>query len=237
MQDSLHGTMIAQTIHLYGLPMLPFVELGHAPHADACIIWLHGLGADGHDFVPAIEWMAPEPNWRFILPHAPRRPVTINHGMQMPAWYDIYGSDIAARQDAAGIRQSAAGVDALIEAQRARGIATERILLAGFSQGGAIALHCGLRYAGRLGGIIALSTYLPLAQDLDTEKSAANAATPVFMAHGLYDAVIPADVGLASCARLRQSGYEVDWHSYRMQHSVCEEELSDTRQFIAARLA
>lgn len=217
--------------------MLPFVELGHDPHADACIIWLHGLGADGHDFVPAIEWMAPETNWRFILPHAPRRPVTINHGMHMPAWYDIYGTDIAARQDAAGIRQSAASVDALIEAQRARGIATERILLAGFSQGGAIALHCGLRYAGRLGGIIALSTYLPLAQDLDTEKSAANAATPVFMAHGLYDAVIPADVGLASCARLRQSGYEVDWHSYRMQHSVCEEELSDIRQFIAARLA
>ena len=216
--------------------MYAFEELCLGRHPDASIIWLHGLGADGHDFVPAIEQMAPAENWRFILPHAPHRPVTINHGMQMPAWYDIFGSDIAARQDRPGIEQSATGINQLIAAERARGIAAHRILLAGFSQGGAIALHCGLRQPEALGGIIALSTYLPLHEALAQEKSPASQATPIFMAHGIYDAVIPAQVGQDSARYLEQQGYGVRWHSYYMQHSVCAEELADIRAFITTAL-
>lgn len=208
--------------------------LGRQP--DASIIWLHGLGADGHDFVPAITQMAPADNWRFILPHAPHIPVTINHGMRMPAWYDIYGSDIAAQQDRSGIESSAAGISELIAAEQARGIPASRILLAGFSQGGAIALHCGLRQQEALAGIIALSTYLPLHEHLPKEKTSASNATPIFMAHGIYDAVIPARIGQDSANYLEQQGYRLAWHSYHMQHSVCSEELADIRAFIASRL-
>ena len=216
--------------------MYAYEEICLGRHPDASIIWLHGLGADGHDFVPAIRQMAPEENWRFILPHAPHLPVTINHGMRMPAWYDIYGSDIAAQQDRQGIENASAGINLLIAAERARGIPAHRILLAGFSQGGAIALHCGLRQPEPLAGIIALSTYLPLHEHLAQEKSPASQTTPIFMAHGIYDAVIPAQVGQHSASYLEQQGYVVNWHSYSMQHSVCTEELSDIRAFIAQAL-
>mgnify|MGYP001810314796 CR=1 FL=1 len=216
--------------------MYAYEEICLGQQPDATIIWLHGLGADGHDFVPAIEQMAPEENWRFILPHAPHIAVTINHGMRMPAWYDIYGSDIAAHQDRTGIEASAAGISQLIAAEQSRGIPANRILLAGFSQGGAIALHCGLRQPEALAGIIALSTYLPLHDRLPQEKSRASDATPIFMAHGIYDAVIPAQVGQNSASYLEQQGYRVAWHSYHMQHSVCNEELADIRAFITRRL-
>lgn len=216
--------------------MYAYEELCLGADPDASIIWLHGLGADGHDFVPAIRQMAPAENWRFILPHAPPLAVTINHGMLMPAWYDIYDSDIAARQDRLGIEHSSAGINQLIAAERARGIAAHRILLAGFSQGGAIALHCGLRQPEALAGIIALSTYLPLHDSLAEEASAASRTTPIFMAHGIYDAVIPAGIGQHSARHLEQQGYAVHWHSYFMQHAVCAEELADIRAFIAKAL-
>jgi phospholipase/carboxylesterase len=203
------------------------------------VIWLHGLGADGNDFAPIVpELVSPDwPSLRFVFPHAPVRPVTVNGGMPMRAWYDILGFDLISRQDEAGIRASIAAVEALIAREHERGVPSERIVLAGFSQGGAIALAAGLRHAQRLAGIVALSTYLPLADSLADERSAANAATPIFWGHGTMDPVVILQRGLDSRTALEALGYAIDWHTYPMPHSVCAEEIADLRAWFGLRLA
>ena len=195
------------------------------------IIWLHGLGADGHDFVPIVEMLG-LPETRFILPHAPIRPVTLNNGYEMRAWYDIVGLTLGSPQDVAGILASQQQIEQLIAQEIANGIPAANIVLAGFSQGGAIALHTALRYEKRLAGVLALSTYLPLRDKLESERSAANQALPIFMAHGSADQVITPEIAEISAAQLRQAGYAVEWHSYAMAHSVCDAEIADIQQFL-----
>jgi len=214
--------------------MLPFIELLTHPTQPPAfsIIWLHGLGADGNDFVPIADELALPLSIRFIFPHAPTMPVSINNGYIMRAWYDIYGLDAGARQDEAGIRRSQSEIEALIAQETARGIDPRHILLAGFSQGGAIALQTALRHPQRLAGVLALSTYLPLSATLLDERSEANRQLPIFMAHGTYDNVIAFDTASQSRNKLEQSGYAVEWHEYDMAHSVCSEELSDIRAYI-----
>ena len=202
-------------------------EIGERP-VDACVIWLHGLGADGHDFEPIVPELRLDPGLsiRFVFPHAPMMPVTINQGFVMRAWYDIRTADIGAEPDEKGIRSSAELVSEMIDAQIEQGIQPERIVLAGFSQGGAIVLQAGLRYPAKLAGIMALSTYLPLAESLESEKSADNADTSIFMAHGAIDPVISVNLAYASLKRLEQQGYTVEWHEYNgMPHSVSEQEI------------
>jgi phospholipase/carboxylesterase len=202
------------------------------------VIWLHGLGADGHDFEPVVrELRLPgEPGWRFVFPHAPRRAVTINNGMVMRAWYDILSFDRGGPADEAGIRASGRLLDELIGRERSRGIAAGDIVVAGFSQGGAIALHAGLRSKERLAGIMALSTYLPLPQAFEAEvvrnAQAGNKDVPVFMAHGRFDPVLPYAMGSESAAMLRAAGYRVEWHEYPMAHSVCAEEIAAIRTWL-----
>jgi len=218
---------------------LPTVEHETAANPTHSVIWLHGLGADGHDFAPIVPELV-DPAWpalRFVFPHAPVRPVTINNGMSMRAWYDVAGFDAHARQDEAGIRASVAEVETLIAREHARGVPSERIFLAGFSQGGAIALAAGLCHAERLAGIVALSTYLPIAATLAAERSAANAATPIFQAHGTVDPVVALPRGSASRDTLQALGYRVDWHTYPMAHAVCAEEIGDLRRWLGQRLA
>jgi phospholipase/carboxylesterase len=207
--------------------------------ANAAVVWLHGLGADGYDFVPLAEAMhlPPAVNARFIFPHAPVRPVTINGGLPMRAWYDIISLTRADQQDEAGIRASAQATQDLIEAQVVAGVPRRRIVLAGFSQGGAIALHAGLRQAEPLGGILALSTYLPLHDTIFTELSPAGRATPILMCHGLHDNVVPLALGTTSRDGLRQLGCSVDWHQYPMQHEVCGEEIDDLAAWFGVRWA
>ena len=211
---------------------LESLEICSGQSPNASIIWLHGLGADGYDFAPVVEALQPMPHIRFILPHAPVVPVTINGGYIMPAWYDIYGNDIADRQDEAGIRASQSQIEALIAEEKRRGVGANRILLAGFSQGGAIALHTGLRHAERLAGIMALSTYLPLHEKFPNERSEQNQRTSVFMAHGSFDDIIPLNTASASKSLLEKLGYDVEWHDYPMPHSLCNEEIADIRDFI-----
>jgi phospholipase/carboxylesterase len=217
---------------------LEAIELETAPNPRHAILWLHGLGADGNDFAPIVPELVDRawPPLRFVFPHAPVRPVTVNGGMRMRAWYDILGVEIAARQDEAGIRASIAALDALIAREGARGIAPERVILAGFSQGGAIALAGGVRHAAALGGIVALSTYLPLEAATSAERSAANAKTPIFMAHGNFDPVVPARLGELSRDALTALGYDIEWRSYPMAHQVCAEEIADLRAWLGARL-
>jgi phospholipase/carboxylesterase len=207
--------------------ILPSIELETAPNPIASVIWLHGLGADGNDFVPIVpELGLPESlRLRFVFPHAPVRAVTINNGMRMRAWYDIAAADLTNRADLAGVRESQGQLEALIERENARGMASERIVLAGFSQGGAIALYTGLRHAERLAGIMALSTYLIAPDKLAAEASAANRKVPIFMAHGTADPVVHFQWGEASRRLLETAGYAVEWRSYRMEHSVCLEEV------------
>lgn len=200
------------------------------------IIWLHGLGADGQDFVPVANELELPVAVRYIFPHAPLRPVTINGGFVMRAWYDIAGQNINAQQDAAGIRASQALVEALIAQEAAHGIARHNIFLAGFSQGGAIALHTAMRQAAPLGGTLALSTYLPLAETAARELVQQSKATPVFMAHGRSDPVVPYALGVASRDALLEFGYAVEWHEYPMQHSVCEEELRDIANWLTQKI-
>ena len=213
--------------------LLPAVAIGPEA-ADASVIWLHGLGADGHDFAPIVaELQLPATlAVRFVLPHAPQRPVTINNGYVMPAWYDIRGMDFTATEDAEGIEHSRGQIEALIARERQRGVAPERIVLAGFSQGGAMALHTGLRHPERLAGILALSTYLPLADRLPAEAHPANADTPIFMAHGLHDPVVPLPLAETSRQYLESLGYRIEWHTYPMEHSVCPEEITDIRAWL-----
>ncbi|GAA0887340.1 alpha/beta hydrolase [Rhodanobacter soli] len=218
---------------------LPTVEHQTAAHPRYSILWLHGLGADGNDFAPIVPELV-DPSWpplRFVFPHAPVRPVTINNGMSMRAWYDIIGFDAHARQDEAGIRASIGEVQTLIAREHERGVPSERIFLAGFSQGGAIALSAGLRHAEKLAGIIALSTYLPIAATLAAERSAANAATPIFWGHGTADPVVLLQRGTDSRDTLQALGHAVDWHTYPMAHAVCAEEIGDLRHWLGQRLA
>lgn len=213
----------------------PPIFLQTGAHARHSIIWLHGLGADGQDFVPLADELELPVAVRHIFPHAPMRPVTINGGFVMRAWYDIAAASIAAQQDAAGIRASQALVEALIAGELAHGIAPQHIFLAGFSQGGAVALHTALRCTKALGGVLALSTYLPLAETAAHERSEQSLSTPVFMAHGRSDPVIPCALGSASRDMLLDLGYAVEWHEYAMQHSVCEEELRDAEAWLTQK--
>ncbi|KQZ79307.1 carboxylesterase [Rhodanobacter sp. Root561] len=218
---------------------LPAVEHETAAHPTHSIIWLHGLGADGHDFAPIVPELV-DPAWpalRFVFPHAPVRPVTINNGMSMRAWYDITGFDLTSRQDEAGISASVAATEALIAREHERGVPSERIILAGFSQGGAIALSAGVRHAQKLAGIVALSTYLPLSATVASERHAANAATPIFWGHGTADPVVVLQRGSDSRNALQALGYTVDWHTYPMAHAVCAEEIGDLRHWLGQRLA
>ncbi len=218
-------------------PLPEAIEIESAPSPDAAVLWLHGLGADGHDFEPVVpELRLPrELRVRFVFPHAPVRPVTLNMGMRMRAWYDIVQLG-GGREDEAGIRDSQAQLEALVARERARGVAAARIVLAGFSQGGAIALHTGLRHGERLAGILALSTYLPLAGTLAAEASAANRDVPLFMAHGNYDDIIPIERARQSRRALEALGTRVEWHEYPMSHSVCGEEIADIAAWLRAVL-
>lgn len=218
---------------------LPTVERETAAQPVYSIIWLHGLGADGNDFAPIVpELVAPEwPALRFVFPHAPVRPVTVNGGMPMRAWYDIVGIDLLLRQDETGMRASVAAVEALIAQENARGIPDERIVLAGFSQGGAIALSAGLRHAKPLAGIVALSTYLPMQEHFPAERAGANASIPIFWGHGTGDPIVALSRGVASRDLLQSLGYAVEWHTYPMPHSVCAEEVADLRDWLGLRFA
>ena len=214
------------------------VVLEPATTADAAVIWLHGLGADGYDFVPIVDELRLPPTLavRFVFPHARPRPVTINNGFVMRAWYDITGLGPDRKEDDAGIRESAGVVNGYIEQQNARGVATERIVIAGFSQGGAIALQASLRYPERLGGVMALSTYLPLRESVAAEASRANKDLPILMCHGLRDPMIAAAIGKASRDQLVSLGYTVEWQSYPMEHQVCMEEVHDISRWLQVRL-
>jgi phospholipase/carboxylesterase len=214
--------------------LLPRIELESAPNPTTAVIWLHGLGADGNDFaglVPELD-LDDCPAIRFVFPHAPSIPVTLNGGYIMPAWYDILGANLVDRQDAAGIQKSEQAVKALIENEVARGIPFDRIVLAGFSQGCAMALHTGLRLQHRLAGIVALSGYLPLADRFATERALANANTPIFMAHGTQDPVVVLARGEKSRDALAAIGHPVQWHTYPMQHAVHPHEIDDIASFL-----
>lgn len=218
--------------------LLPRIEIDSAPHPTAAVIWLHGLGADGNDFAALVPELDLDgcPPIRFVFPHAPSIPVTLNGGYVMPAWYDIMGTDLVSRQDSSGIQRSARAIGQLIEHEVARGIAHQNIVLAGFSQGCAMALHAGLRQPKRLAGIMALSGYLPLADSLIAERHPANAHTPIFMAHGSMDPVVAPARGEASRDLLTTLGYPVQWHTYPMAHSVHPREVADLSGFLASVL-
>ena len=214
--------------------MLDCIEIETGPRPTAAIIWLHGLGADGRDFEPIAPELVlgGERHWRFVFPHAPVRPVTVNAGMRMRAWYDIRSFDRKSAEDADGFRDADGLVRELIMREGERGIAASRIVLAGFSQGGAVSLYTAPRLPGRLAGVVALSCYLPLQARLDAERVAGNAETPIFMAHGRQDAVISLALGLESRDFLQARGYKVEWHEYPMPHSVCPQEIADIRAFL-----
>ena len=219
--------------------LLPAVEITTNHNPIASVIWLHGLGADGNDFVPIIKELNLPDQFpvRFIFPHAPMRAVTINAGHVMRAWYDLtmLGGNIGGHNES-DIRQSQKSIEMFIEREVERGVPSEKIFLAGFSQGGVIALQTGLRYQKKLGGIIALSTYLTLIDSLSSEQSEANRSTPIYMAHGSHDPVIPIHIGTLSKNELVRLGFSVDWHEYPMQHSVCMEEIEAISGWLQKRL-
>ena len=211
---------------------LDTIEIETGKNPSSSVIWMHGLGADGNDFVPIVNELELDgtPAIRFVFPHAPMRPVTINNGSVMRAWYDVSLGDLEGQSrsaDEQGVRESQAHITALIEREARRGVGAEHIVLAGFSQGGAIALQTGLRYPRKLAGVLALSTYLPLAESLTQEATPANRTTPIFMAHGTYDPVVPLMMGAGSMTLLSGLGYAVEWRQYPMPHSVCPEEIQD----------
>jgi phospholipase/carboxylesterase len=215
------------------------IDIETAPNPRATVLLMHGLGADGNDFVPIaaeLDLAAVGPV-RFVFPNAPTMPVTINGGMRMPAWYDISNADLTRREDEAGLRASQAALESLLEREKARGIPASRIVVAGFSQGCAMALMTGLRHSETLAGIVGLSGYLPLASTTAAERHAANAQTPVFLAHGLQDGVVPIERAAASRDALAGLGYSVDWHQYPMAHSVCAQEIADLNQWLNRVLA
>jgi phospholipase/carboxylesterase len=213
---------------------LPYVELNPETAPKATVIFLHGLGADGHDFVPVVQQLGLPKQLavRFIFPHAPERPITINGGYQMRAWYDIHGLDFNAREDESGILASAIMIDQLIQEESERGIPSDKIVLAGFSQGGALALHCGLRYFEPLAGILALSCYMPLAATLQANKSPANQNTPIFIAHGTQDSLVPFAWAELANNFLRENNYQTEFHQYPMPHSVCPQEITDISRWL-----
>lgn len=211
--------------------LLPCVEIDSS-NSSHSVIWLHGLGADGHDFEPIVQELNLNQPVRFIFPHAPTMPVTVNNGMSMPAWYDITSAQIDSRPDETGIRQSQQSILLLIEKEIERGIKSSNIILAGFSQGGAIALHTGLRYEKPLAGIMGLSTYLPLMDSVKNEIHAANQKTPIMLAHGLHDPIVPFNLAEKTKAYLEQLSYTTELHSYVMEHSVCPEEVNDISDWI-----
>jgi phospholipase/carboxylesterase len=218
--------------------VLEGVELETGADARATVLWLHGLGADGHDFEPVVPHLGLPASLgvRFLFPHAPRRPVTINNGYVMRAWYDVAGFDRAAVQDEAGMRESAAEIEALIGREAERGVPPRRLVLAGFSQGGAMALHAGLRFRERLAGILGLSCYLPLRERVGAERSPANVATPVLMAHGTYDQVIPLAFGEAGCQGLAALGQPIEWQEYPIGHEVTLEEIAAVGRWLGSLL-
>ena len=214
---------------------LQTIEIESAPNPTAAVIWLHGLGADGNDFVPIVRELdlSGSQAIRFIFPTAPTMPVTINGGYVMRAWYDIFTPDLVRREDEPGLRASQALVEALIAKEKARGIPAERIVLAGFSQGCAMTLQTGLRHPEKLAGLMCLSGYLPLTAMIEAERHAANHATPVFMAHGRQDPVVVIARAEQSRDALKALGHDIEWHEYQMQHSVCQEEVDDIGQWLA----
>jgi phospholipase/carboxylesterase len=214
--------------------MLPCIELETSPNPTCSVIWLHGLGADGNDFVPIIPelHLPTNPAIRFVFPSAPSIPVTVNGGYVMPAWYDIIGRNLMDQEDTDGIKRSAALIIELIEREVERGIDYRHIALAGFSQGCAMALYIGLRLPHQLAGILALSGYLPLASSFNLEEHSANQSTPIFMAHGTDDPVVTLDRAQATHSLLEKLGYQVDWNEYPMEHSVNHEELKDISHFL-----
>jgi len=217
---------------------LETVEIETAPAPLVAVIWLHGLGADGHDFEPIVPELdlPAAPGVRFVFPHAPMRPVTINAGWVMRAWYDVREEGGVRQEDPPGVRASQREIEALIAREKARGIAADRLVLAGFSQGGAMALYSGLRYAERLAGIMALSCSLPLADTLEAEASPANREVPIFMAHGTQDPLIPLARGAGARDVMHQLGYRVDWREYPMPHAVCPEEIRDISAWLQSVL-
>lgn len=219
--------------------LLESIELETAPNPTVAVIWMHGLGADGADFVPIVRELnlTGLPPIRFIFPHAPTIPVTVNNGYVMRAWYDILGTDIARREDAVGLQSSQLEIEKLIAREKSRGIPSERIVLAGFSQGCAMAIQTGLRQPEKLAGLLCLSGYVPLAAAVENERHSANHATPIFLAHGRGDQVIPIDRAEKSRDLLTSLGYDIEWHEYMMQHSVCEEEVDDIGAWLRRILA
>jgi phospholipase/carboxylesterase len=220
-------------------PLLDSIQIETAPNPAVSVIWLHGLGADGSDFVPIVQELdlADCPPIRFVFPHAPTMPVTINNGYVMRAWYDILGTDLVRREDEAGLRKSQILVEHLIAQEKARGILANRIILAGFSQGCAMTLQTGLRHPEKLAGLLCLSGYLPLHATVTDERHGANHDTPIFLAHGRGDPIIPIDRAEKSRDILLALGYKVEWHEYLMEHSVCEEEIDDIGAWLKKVLA
>lgn len=215
------------------------IQIETRKNPDAAVIWLHGLGADGNDFAPIIPQLNLPDTLaiRFIFPHAPVRPITLNQGIEMPGWYDIYNNDIVSAEDKPGIIETSQSIAQMLQQQETLGIPSNRIILAGFSQGGAIALHCGIRYPRPLAGIMALSTYLPLHASLNQMTNSANKETDIFMAHGSQDDVVATQFGKKSFALLKDAGYQIHWHSYEMGHSLCPEEITDIGQWLLKRLS
>ena len=218
--------------------LLEAIEIETAASPTCSIIWMHGLGADGHDFVDIVPQLGlpARPGIRFVFPHAPMRPVTINAGYVMRAWYDIRDDGGTRREDPAGVRASQKSIEALLEREKARGVPARSIVLAGFSQGGAMALHTALRYGERLAGIMALSCSLPLADTLGAEASPANRDVPIFMAHGTHDPMIPMARAMRAREILSGLGYRLEWHEYSMPHSVCLEEVRDISAWLGSVL-
>jgi phospholipase/carboxylesterase len=214
--------------------LLENIEIESAPNPTASIVWMHGLGADGNDFVPLVQELdyTGLPAIRFVFPHANTMPVTINGGYVMRAWYDITGAELTRREDETGLRASQKDIEALIAREKARGIPASRIVLAGFSQGCAMTLQTGMRHPEKLAGMLCLSGYLPLASVAATERSAESLATPIFMAHGTHDNVVPFVRAQQSAQVLKELGYQVEWHEYMMQHSLCLEEVQDISKWI-----
>ncbi len=218
--------------------LLDCVEHVTGPQPTHSVIWLHGLGADGHDFAPIVPELRLPASLavRFVFPHATIQPVTINGGMAMRSWYDILTPNLVKREDEAGIRTSEQAIQALIARENARGVPTSRIVLAGFSQGCAMTLHTGIRFKEKLAGLMGLSGYLPLIDMAAQERQAANAATPIFLAHGTHDPVVTLERAEASRAKLVELGYSVQWHTYPMPHSVCAQEIDDISSFLQSVL-
>jgi phospholipase/carboxylesterase len=219
--------------------LLECIEVTTDEHPTAAVIWMHGLGADGSDFVPIVRELNLTgcPGIRFVFPNADSMPITINGGYVMPAWYDILGMDLVRKEDASGLRKSQQQIEALIQREIDRGIRSEKIILAGFSQGCAMTLQTGLRFSHKLAGLMCLSGYLPLQSTVTAEHHAANKTTPIFMAHGRGDGVVTIDRAEKSREFLKELGYNIEWHEYLMQHSVCEEEIDDIGHWLQRLLA